>query len=343
MEYRLDIGAWGSVFAVPSLLVDQHIKLAGAAQLKVILWLLRHAGEDFDTADIAAALNMHEADVRDCMQYWINADLVAENTGVLTPPEPEEPQPEAQTEIQPEQPEAEQTAQTEESEKPPKRLLSRPEKPDQKYLAERMKTDNAVEYLMTMADEIFGRFTSVNDKETLLLIHEYDGIPVDVLIMLMQYAAGEGKCNMKYIEKMAISWADEEIFTIEAAERKIRELTERNNAAKRYQHILGLEAHSPTKKEKDFADLWINKRKFPDELIREAYELCIDNKGKFIQKYITSILESWFKAGITTKEQLRAQQSVKKKPAKGNTYDATYDLSLYENTSAIDDEGWDNE
>ena len=344
MEYRLDIGAWGSVFAVPSLLVDKHIKLAGGAQLKVILWLLRHSGEGFDTADIAAALTMHEADVRDCMQYWINAGLVAENAGVLSPPAPEAPQPAAEAvQTQPGQPGASQTAQTEEDAKPPKRLLSRPEKPDQKYLAERMKTDPAVEFLMSSADEIFGRFTSVNDKETLLLIHEYDGIPVEVLIMLMQYAAGEGKCNMKYIEKMAISWADEEILTLDAAEKKIQELTERSTAAKRYQRIIGLEAHSPTKKEKDFADLWINKRKFPDELIREAYEICVDTKGKFIQKYITSILENWFKSGITTKEQLRAQQSVKKKPPKSNTYDATYDLSLYENTSAIDDEGWDDE
>ncbi len=340
MEYRLDIGAWGSVFAVPSMLADKHLKLAGAAQLKVILWLLRHAGEGFDTADIAAALNMHEADVRDCMQYWINAGLVAENTGVLTPPEPEEPQSAEQTG---DKPEDMQTGQTEDTGKPPKRLPARPDKPDQKYLSERMKTDPAVEFLMNSADEIFGRLTSVNDKETLLLIHEYDGLPVDVLVMLMQYAAGEGKCNMKYIEKLAISWADEEILTIDAAEKKIQELTDRNNAAKKYQHILGLEAHSPTKKEKDFADLWINKRKFPDELIREAYEICIDNKGKFIQKYITSILESWFKAGITTKEQLRAQQGAKKKPSKSNTYDATYDLSLYETTSAIDDEGWDDE
>ena len=42
MEYQLNLGAWNSVFVVPSILVDQHIKLAGAVQLKVILWVLRH-------------------------------------------------------------------------------------------------------------------------------------------------------------------------------------------------------------------------------------------------------------------------------------------------------------
>ena len=35
-------GVWSSVFAVPSDVVDKYIKLAGAAQLKVLLWILRN-------------------------------------------------------------------------------------------------------------------------------------------------------------------------------------------------------------------------------------------------------------------------------------------------------------
>ena len=336
MEYRLELGAWGSVFAVPTAVVDEHLRLAGGAQLKVMLYILRHAGEGFTAESIGQALSMHQADVSDCVQYWINAGLLSSQEGILTPPQPEaalqeeaEPAADTMTDIP-----------APVQEKQPKRLPSRPEKPDAKYLSERIRTDPAVEFLMNSADEIFGRLTSVNDKETLLLIHEYDGLPVEVLIMLMQYAAGEGKCNMRYIEKLAISWAEEEIFTLEAAEKKIKELSERTSAAKRYQRIIGLEAHSPTKKEKDFADLWLNKRRYPEELIREAYEICIDNKGKYIQKYIGSILESWFKAGIGSVEQLKAQQSVKKTKASKDSYGDTFDLSLYESMRLPDEEGW---
>ena len=67
-----------------------------------------------------------------------------------------------------------------------------------------MNEDESIAFLMRSADEIFGRMTSNSDKETLLMIHEYDGLPVDVLIMLLQYALSVGKCNMRYIEKMAI-------------------------------------------------------------------------------------------------------------------------------------------
>ena len=42
MNYSLDAGAWNSVFAVPSSVVDKYIKLADGASLKLLLYLLRH-------------------------------------------------------------------------------------------------------------------------------------------------------------------------------------------------------------------------------------------------------------------------------------------------------------
>ena len=53
MSFSINLGAWNSVFAVPCSLVDQHIKLAGALQLKVLLWVLRHAGESLTVEGIA--------------------------------------------------------------------------------------------------------------------------------------------------------------------------------------------------------------------------------------------------------------------------------------------------
>ncbi len=85
MEYNLNLGAWASVFAVPSEIVDKHIKLAGAAQLKVILWFLRHAGENFTVEDIAESLSMQNADVRDSLQYWVETGVISMNEGIITP------------------------------------------------------------------------------------------------------------------------------------------------------------------------------------------------------------------------------------------------------------------
>ena len=145
-------------------------------------------------------------------------------------------------------------------------MISRPEKPDLKYLSKRMSEDPGIVYLMQSADEIFGRPTSNNDKATLLMIHETDGLPVEVIVMLMQYAASIQKCNIRYIEKMAISWSDNDITTLEQAEKKIQQLTSGRNAAMTIQKILGLEEHSPTEKETEFADRWMNIWKFSNSI-----------------------------------------------------------------------------
>ena len=58
MAYRLDIGLWNQVFAVPCGLVDRHLKLAGKEELQVILYLLRHPGEALEPQALGDALGM---------------------------------------------------------------------------------------------------------------------------------------------------------------------------------------------------------------------------------------------------------------------------------------------
>lgn len=347
MEYKLNLGSWGSIFAVPSDLVDFHLKLAGGVQLKVILWFLRHAGENFTIDDIANSLSMQAADVRDSMLYWEEQGIITLNNGIITPSEVNMKTAEKTVSSKDdEQINKNITVQNNTEEETDKnkqlsktsRLVSRPEKPDMKYLSKRMSESPEIVYLMQSADEIFGRPTNNNDKATLLMIHETDGLPVEVIIMLMQYAASIQKCNIRYIEKTAISWADNEITTLEQAEKKIQYLTSGRNAAIAIQKILGLEEHSPTEKETEFANRWMNTWKFSLEMIRKAYEICVDAKNKYIPKYVDSILERWFNNGIFTSEQADTEKNRWKKTKEKKLYEATYDISEYESTSIIDEE-----
>ncbi len=341
MEYKLNLGTWGSVFVVPSDLVDLHLKLAGGVQLKVILWFLRHAGESFTVEDIAKALSMQAADVRDSMLYWEDKGIIKVNEGIIEPPD------ESINDMQRSK-EVVQTAEHEndttvnpgsdEHQVKASRVISRPEKPDMKYLSKRMSESPEIVYLMQSADEIFGRPTNNNDKATLLMIHETDGLPVEVIVMLMRYAESIQKCNIRYIEKMAISWADNEITTLEQAEKRIQQLTSGRNAAVTVQRILGLEGHSPTERETEYADRWMNTWKFSGEMIRRAYEICVDSKNKYIPKYVDSILYRWFSSGISTPEQADAEKNKGNKTKEKKPYGATYDISEYESTSIIDEE-----
>ena len=80
MNLSINLGAWNSLFAIPCDVVDKHIKLAGSAQLKVLLFILRHAGEKISTVEIANALSMSEIDVKDSMQYWLETNIISRDS-----------------------------------------------------------------------------------------------------------------------------------------------------------------------------------------------------------------------------------------------------------------------
>ena len=84
------------------------------------------------------------------------------------------------------------------------------------------------------------------------------------------------------------------------------------------QRLLGLERRSPTAKEAQFADRWINEWRFSEDLIREAYERNVDAKGKFSFPYMNSILERWKKEGVETLEQAQNEKKpFQELPAEG--------------------------
>ena len=76
MNYKVNPDSLSAVFMVPSQIVDQHIKLAGGQQLKVLLWTLRHAGEGFDMEKMCRDLNFSVPDAQDYLQYWVETGIL---------------------------------------------------------------------------------------------------------------------------------------------------------------------------------------------------------------------------------------------------------------------------
>lgn len=343
MSYSINLGAWNSVFAVPCSVVDDNLKLAGSVQLKVLLWVLRHAGEPFETQDISNALGIDRADVSDAMLYWQETGLISVSGRHLVPAPAEDKDSEPEDTSVP--PEIKQEAPKEEK---PHHVLSRPQKPDSDFVARRMSESTEIACLMQSAQEILGRLISGGDSATLLMIHDDFGLPSDVIIMLLQYAASIGKANMRYIEKAAMNWADEEINTHEKAEEKLRLLAENQKAWRTVEQSIGIPHRVPSKNEEAFASVWINEWKFSPEMIREAYDRNIDGaEGKYKPGYMNSILKRWHEEGITTTKQAAdekiehasARKSARAGKEKAKEKNLTFDIDEYERTSIYDTKG----
>lgn len=331
LKYEMELGAWNQVFAVPAAVVDRHLKMAGSAQLKVLLWLLRRAGQENDPEEIGASLGLSRADVCDAMQYWIEAGLIREKDGELTPAgtvQKEETAVSPQEQKQQAVPQAEPIA----AEKLPRKPI-RPRQLDSAEVAARINSDEEIRFMMDTVQSIFGRPISTPEMGTLLNLHDWDGLPADVVVMLVQYAVSTGKNNMAYIEKMAISWASEGIDTHEKAERKICELDDRRKAWNRICKLFGIEKRPASAAESEAVSRWINLWQFDDDLIREAYDRCVDSTGKVRFSYINKILERWNTQGVRTVAEARSEKDGKKqaaKPVAEGKRKTSYDINEFE-------------
>lgn len=327
MKFMMNLGAWNGVFAVPCRVVDEDLRLAGSAQLKVLLWLLRNAGQPCETADIAKALGLSNPDVCDAMQYWVAAGLIAPHDETLQPAEEEIKHPQGEQEMPAPQPPPQAA---------PARVPARPKQLDASEVAARINASDEVRFMIDSAESVFGRPLSTPEIGSLVNLHDWDGLPADVIVMAVQYAAGIGRCNMRYIEKMALGWIGEGIDTHEKAEEKIRALDERKTAWNRVCRLFGIENRPPSATEGEAAERWLIQWGFGEEMLREAYDRCVDSTGKLKISYINRILERWNAQGVTTLEQARKETNKKKSATAGQKRATSYDIEAFEKLALYD-------
>lgn len=321
--YSSGAGIWNSVFAVPSEVVDKYIKLAGAVQLKVLLWLLRNnCRQEKITAEIiATALNMSPIDVKDCMEFWISVGVLSkyndlgnelevaeiEQENVVIPP----------TQFKPKEYNIMQSISKKaesvvnevkaemESYTPPSRTMTRPSKPDSVEVAQRLAQDDDYAVLIGEAEKVLARPLTNNDTATLLLLHDNDGLPYEVITMLLYFAKSENKLNMKYIESVGREWGDAGIDTLEKAEEKMAEITASKECWAIARSAFGFKGNTtPTRKQIEYAETWIKKWGFDEIMLRLAYENCVNSRGEVNLSYINGILRNWHSDGVVTEKDL---------------------------------------
>ncbi|MDO5124228.1 MAG: DnaD domain protein [Eubacteriales bacterium] len=329
MSYKIDFGGWESVFAVPTALVDKGLKLAGETQLKVLLYILRNSQGTLSDESIAEALSLHKEDVSDAVEFWAQRGLLVNMGDKLTLAKAEEKEASAPSSKPVE------TAQNSQTQRV--RLTSRPMKPEPAYVIKRIRSDSGLAVLMDEAQRILNKMLSNTDMGTLVMLHDTDGLPVDVIIMLMEHCVNIGKGTMRYVESTGLAWAREGINTLPLAEEKIKRQAESSDAWKKVSAVFGLKlSGTPTKKQLEYSDMWVNEWKFSEELIRLAYEKCVDTKTELNMSYINGILKKWHAEGIKSAKEVSEAGEKSKQKRQQKLQEASYDLDSYESTSMFD-------
>lgn len=317
MRYCMEMGLWNKVFAVPKDLVDKHIKLAGKEQLKTILWLLAHGGEPISIKEISLATGITIENAEDAIQYWLNCGFIhAEDENV----QPKQIANEARTKAaKAEEVKEDKTVQVK------KRLV----RPDGNYVATRINESQEIQYMVQEAQMVLGKTISPALSSALVAIHEDYGLPVEVIMMLINYVKEAGKTGTGYIESVARDWYESNIFTVESAEQKLLELSEMRIAWRKFVSTIGIHDRPPTKKEEKITHTWFAVWKMSTEMVSEAYERCVNATGKLNMSYINKIMESWYNLGYKSiKDVMQADE--KRRVNKEKPVEKSYDLDAIE-------------
>ena len=338
MSYQINLGQWKSVFVVPSSVVDQHIKIASEAQLKVLLYLLRHSDDNNSAEQIGDALRLSAEEVQNAVDFWIERDLLTQqNDGMAPASAPQQP--------------AVATTQgvvAEESTKKTRTTISRAQRPDPMFVSKLLQENTILAGLLEEVQSVLNKPLSPGDTATIVMLYDSFGLPCEVIFLLLNYLKSIGSANMRAIERYGIRWADEGIKTVDDAEREIARMDQSRKAWGRVSSLLGIRnVGNPTKAQMENADRWINTWQFSDEMITEAYERCVNTKGAYNISYINAILKRWYEKGIKSLDTLKTEESAdRKKPksraknGKGSVFSvegATFDVRKYENNSLFDD------
>ncbi len=296
MEYQVNFGCWGNVFAVPAAVVDHFIRLASETQLKVLLYLLRNAGQGIDAARIAEYFRISEETAEESIAFWIQANIL----------QPTKETGSAQEQFSFMLPPAAEPAAPVKTEKTRVQRSSKEIKLDPSEIAHTLEQSPKLKDLFSCTEMLFGRMLNHMEQRSLVWIHDYLGMPSEVLMTLLGYCVSINKISVSYAESIAISWMEQDITTLPQAEAEIKRLTTEHTYLSQIRTMFEMQ-HSPTSQQKKYIESW-RTAGYPMDLIKFAYELTLEKIEKLNFKYINTILEKWTSQGITTLEQAENSQ-----------------------------------
>lgn len=312
--------------AVSNLFIDEYMKDANDAQLKIYLYLLRMMNAHLATSvsDIADKFNHTEKDVVRALKYWEknglltldfdkNKNLVGihihdlndvGNTASSRSSAASSfvPMPSVQSAV----PAARPNTAVDDTVFLDKPVYSSEnavsfDKPT--YSAEQLrefKNRQNTSQLLFIAESYIGKPLTPSEMKTILYFTDVLHFSDDLIDYLLQYCVERGKKDFKYIEKVALNWAENGITTPKQAQ-KASSRYDKNVYA--IMNELGKNS-APTPKEAEYIMRWIREYGFSNDIIFEACERTVMATDKNRFEYAERILQSWHEQNVHHKSDI---------------------------------------
>lgn len=280
---------------VSNCFIDEYMKDANDAQLKIYLYLLRmlNANQATSVSDIADKFNHTEKDVLRALKYWEkkqlldldfdqDKNLVGIHLRDMNAPT-----------AAPAQKNITLTAAPTLAVAPVKEpaFVKPVYSPDE---LREFKNREQTAQLLFIAETYMGKPLTPSEMKSILFFTDKLHFSDDLIDYLLQYCVDRGKKDFKYIEKVAINWAEEGISTPKQAQKYAGKYDKNVYAI---MNELG-KSGAPTNKEMEFINRWIKDYGFSTDIIFEACQRTVLATDRHRFEYAESILSSWKRENV---------------------------------------------
>lgn len=317
---------------VPNIFIDNYMADASGEFIKVYLYLLRCMNSNGGSVSISAIadyLNHTEKDVMRALKYWektgvLSLELDSSNrlTGLcfndlnscsVSEAPPAHVQPAPPVEVHP----LTVSGTT-------KSATSVAEKRD--YSLDEVKAfcnNHEVSELLFIIETYLKH--PLNSTEMNTIFFWYDGLHFsgELIEYLVEYCITNGHSSLRYMDKVALGWAENGIDTIEKAKEHV---SIRSKAYYSIMKSFGISGRNLADSEMAFVNKWTKEYGFDTELIQEACKRTISATQKPSFEYADSILTNWHTNNVHNLQDIAALDANFNK-TKRNTGGTTYQTS----------------
>ena len=296
--------------SLPLTFIDRYMATCTPVYALIYIYGLRHTlaqGQGLSTQAIGEIFHILETDVLNAWKYWEDQGLVkmdTQNEGLSIEflPFPDhhmsvETQTAKTTDIIP---------------TPSFNVAVRPQYTVEELAFYKMQSEDIAK-LFQHGEQTLAKMLTYHDLNILFSFYDWLRLPMDVILYLLSYCADGGHRDLRYVEKVAMDWAERSINTVEIAKDYVHTF---DKDFREIMRALGHPSAFPSPTQRKFMQKWLNEMEIPLELILEACDKTAVQLGKPKLTYIDKIIAEWHSKGIKSLEEVAAAEADWKKAEK---------------------------
>lgn len=283
--------------SVSNIFIDEYMSEANGEFVKIYLYLLRHLNASdagFSISEIADKFEHTEKDIKRALCYWERMQLLHldydTNENLVGIQLKDALSKAGNAKVSAGKTVSDQAPAGKEA--PAKKSYSAD---DIKQFTEQ----EAVMELVFIAEQYLGRTLTATDLNAIFYFYDGLHLSIELIEYLIEYCVSNKHTSIRYIEKVALAWAENGYQTVAQAKQANGQYNQLYSAVMK---AMGITGRSLVSAEVAYIDKWKNDFGFSVELIQKACEKTIQSIHEPSFEYADRILSNWKLNGISTLE-----------------------------------------